>query len=239
VTDPLAPINDLDAFVATRTSWHTLAEHVLAKALWLAEGHIGLRAVDGGVATPKFGEGERALVAGSAIAHEAHDTEVGRAPITTVRAAGELVGVEPGAPTSVYTPTTPLALDAPLPIDPTAAATLGAWFAFGDVVLEQWRATIAADAPSTVQLWPEHFDVGCDDGEGSRATYGASAGDAAIPEPYLYVSVWDAPRIDRADGFWNQSFGAALPYAQLVAAPDPSAAAMAFFAHGRLRLVGA
>ena len=43
---------------------------------------------------------------------------------------------------------------------------------------------------SSSQLWPEHFDLACEIGDadaGTRANYGASPGDAAIPEPYLYV----------------------------------------------------
>ena len=44
------------------------------------------------------------------------------------------------------------------------------------------------------QIWPEHFDLACELGAdaGTRARYGASPGDAAIPQPYLYVGPWDA-----------------------------------------------
>lgn len=240
MTTAVTPIDDLNGFVQTRTSWHILAEHVLAKARWAADGHIGLRASDGGVATPAFGTGERVLLVDTTIVHELHGAVLDRAPITTVGAAADLVGVEPGASPDVYPPTTTFDVEAPLFVEARAAATLGAWFAFGDGVLRQWRSEHDDDSPSTVQLWPEHFDLACDLGDeagGTRANYGASPGDAAIPEPYLYVGPWDTSRIDTSDGFWNQSWGAALPYAQLVAARDPSAAAIAFFAHGRLRLV--
>ena len=58
-------------------------------------------------------------------------------PLTTLRAAGELVGVTPGMPTDVYRPVTPLVLDAPLEIEPDAAAILAGWLALGDQALER------------------------------------------------------------------------------------------------------
>ena len=42
----------------------------------------------------------------------------------------------------------------------------------------------------------------------------------------------------QADPFWNQAWGAALTYAQLVAAPDAPKAARSFLAHGLMRLEG-
>ena len=233
---------DIEAFVRTRATWHVLAEHVLAKARWASDGHIGLRASAGGIATPPFGNGARVRLVGAMVMREVDGSVVGGGAITTVRAAADLVGVDAGAPRDVYAPTTTFDLDEPRFVDPAAAAVLGAWFAFGDAVLAQWRGAADDAAPSLVQLWPEHFDLACDLGDeaaGTRANYGASPGDATIAEPYLYVGPWDTTRIDAGDGFWNQPWGAALPYAQVVAAPDPSAAAMAFFAHGRLRLGGA
>ncbi len=138
-------------------------------------------------------------------------------PITTLRAAGELLGIEPGDPT-VYTPTTPLRPDAPLPIDPVAAAALAAWFRLGASILDEMAATAGPDdAPSTPTLWPEHFDVGLDLGDeapGRRGTFGASPGDAEHAEPYAYVTHWSAVA---EDAFWNDAVfgGASRTYSEL------------------------
>jgi hypothetical protein len=237
----LLAIDDFDAFAATRASWHALAEHVLAKARWTATGRIGLRATPGGFGTPHFGDDQRALVVADTIVREQYG-EGDAAPITTLRAAAEWLRVEPGAPTEVYKPTTPSNFDVPLRVDATAATVLAAWFAFGARTLEDWRAQQATDAPSLVQIWPEHFDLAVDLGNadaGTRANFGASPGDAAIPEPYLYVGPWDTARMTAQDDpFWNQTWGAALTYRQLVAAPDASKAARSFLAHGLMRLEG-
>jgi hypothetical protein len=75
---------------------------------------------------------------------------------------------------------------------------------------------VASDLPagwtqSTVQLWPEHFDVGTGldfgRGEGAGVNLGLSAGDAFSEEPYVYVGPWGDERPGDAD-FWNSSFGA-------------------------------
>ena len=125
-------------------------------------------------------------------------------PVTTLQAAAGVVSLEPGAPTDVYTPTTPLEPDAPLEVDDASARFLGDWFGFGASVLEELRAVVApADAPARVQLWPEHFDLSVELGDeesGRRATFGASPGDAAHPMPYVYVTPWKEPSGD----FWNE-----------------------------------
>jgi len=95
-----------------------------------------------------------------------------------------------------------------------------------------------ADAPSRVQLWPEHFDVSVELGEddpGRRAGDGGSPGDGDHSEPYLYVTPWSDVDGDR---FWNEIHfrGASLPYSQLAAAADPRAAALEFLRQARKRL---
>jgi hypothetical protein len=237
----LLPITDLDTYLTTRSAWHTLAEHVVAKARWAATGKIGLRATVGGFGTPYFGDEQRALIVGDTVVREQYG-DADAAPITTVRAAAAWLGVEAGAPTDVYTPTTALDLDAPLPVDRDAAAVLAGWFHFASRVLEEWRGEHSTDAPSRVQMWPEHFDLSVDLGNadaGTRANFGASPGDGAISEPYLYVGPWDIARMTAQDDpFWNQPWGAALTYRQLVAAPDAGKAARSFLAHGLMRLEG-
>jgi hypothetical protein len=232
----LETITDPQAFATTRASWHAIAEHVLARARWEATGHIGLRADPEGVATPYYGDECRALLTVAGIEREQYG-ERAVAPISTLAAAAAWIGVTLGAPRDVYTPTTPLEPDAPLPIDAGASHLLAKWYAFAHDALHRWRAEHRSDEPSLVQLWPEHFDVAVDLGSvdaGTRANYGASPGDAAIAEPYLYVGPWSMN--GRDDPFWNQPWGAALPYGALCAAPDPTVVAASFLAHGRARL---
>ena len=117
-------------------------------------------------------------------------------------------------------------------VDAAASRALGAWYAFGDSLLERLRAEAEGDdTPSIVQLWPEHFDIAIDMGDeasGSRANYGFSPGDANHDEPYVYVGPWAAERA--AGPLWNaRGFpGAELAYSDLLGAPDPPAAALEF-----------
>ena len=120
----------------------------------------------------------------------------------------------------------------PLPpeVDAAAASALGDFYGFGCSVLEQLRADEVDGEPSTVGLWPEHFDIAIDLGlesAGKRATIGASPGDESHPEPYLYVAPWTA---EVSGEHWNgQGFkGAELGYAELLAAPDQRRAALDF-----------
>jgi hypothetical protein len=88
-----------------------------------------------------------------------------------------------------------------------------------------------------VQLWPEHFDLGCNV-EG--VNFGCSPGDAGHAEPYVYVGPWD--RTGLSGDYWNAPFGAELPYAALLARADSSGdtpgppsqrlAALTFLRHG-------
>ena len=120
----------------------------------------------------------------------------------------------------------------PLDVDPAAATRLADWYALGADVLGQLVADAAAeDAASPVRLWPEHFDIAIELGEeraGRRANYGFSPGDEDHPEPYAYVGPWTA---EVAGDLWGATGfrGAELTYAELLAAPDPRAAALEFF----------
>jgi hypothetical protein len=109
-------------------------------------------------------------------------------------------------------------------------------------VLEAVRAEAArpVDDPSLVQLWPEHFDLGVDlgaEGAGRRGTFGASPGDDAHPEPYLYVTHWSEVPADR---YWNDTAfaGASLSYREIVSAADQRGEALAFLRAGRAVLSG-
>lgn len=228
---------DADVLARTRAAWHTLGEHVLAPARYAANGKIGLRFTRNGFGTPWFAgpESTQLRIEGDNIVRGHLDASAQQLA-TSIASAAAFAMVEPGAPVEVYKPTTALDLDAPLAIDPAAATFLGNWFGFGASVLEELRAeATAVDAPARVQLWPEHFDLSFDTGDDARAargTFGASPGDAAHAEPYLYVTHWsDVP----PNPFWNDEHfdGASLPFAGLVRADDQRSTALRFLRAGR------
>jgi hypothetical protein len=233
----LGPIPCADAFATTRDSWHTLAEHLLCGARHRATGKIGLRFVRGGFGTPFFGGDEEIRIVGGGIVHTIGD-EQQRAPVTTLKNAAVFLRAAIGVPDQLFTATTDGDPVRVLPVDSDAANALAGWYGFATSVLAQLRVDCAAGTPSLVQLWPEHFDVSIDAGDeaaGRRATFGASPGDAEHPEPYLYVSLWQPERADRTDGYWNEPFGASMPYEAILRAPDQRAAALRFFQTGAAR----
>lgn len=208
----------------TRTALHRLAEGVLSKTREHANGKIALRYTHHGFGTPFFGADAQVRVEGVDLVVQ-EGAAARRAPVTTLRAAAELVGA------SLLPPRPALDDDEPLDLDPEGARFLGYWFGFAYSVLEELRAQAGPElAPSRVQLWAEHFDPAVELGaeaEGRRAGFGASPGDEAHAEPYLYVVPWTAP----APGeLWNASAfaGAELPYAELRAARVQRAAALDF-----------
>jgi hypothetical protein len=225
VRGPLGPLPP--DFAVTRVSLHALAERIVAPARHAANGKIGLRYTYRGFGTPFFGDRQVRVEDGDLIAT---DTMLGdrRLRPATLRQAADLVGVPVGAETGVYKPTTPDDPDAPLTIDAVAARAVGDWFGFCASLLEQLRAEAEPDAdkPARVQLWPEHFDLAVDLGpDGARANFGGSPGDDAHPEPYLYIGPWEP----REGAFWNESFGASLPYSAILGGAD----AMEFLRHGK------
>jgi hypothetical protein len=214
------------AYTGTRHSLHALAEHVVAVARHADNGRIGLRFTHHGFGTPYFGDGRQIRVEGARLVVDG----VAHSPATLGEAA-TLAGVRLGMPPDVYPPATPAAPDTYLPLNQAAADALGAWYGFAWSVLEQIRFDARALSPGRVQLWPEHFDAAVDIGDESRrATFGASPGDDAHREPYLYVS----PAQSRTGAFWNDRVfgGASLPYAALLGAQDQRGTALAFFQRG-------
>lgn len=222
------------AFASTRASLHAVAEHVLAAARHRANGKIGLRYTWRGFGTPFFGADRQVRVESGELV-----VDDSRFVLTTLSEAAAAAGTEAGAPLDVFTPTTTLSPDEPLSVGADAAGALGDWYGFCASVLEQLRATASVDeAPARVQLWPEHFDIAVDLGVsdlGRRANYGGSPGDQDHPEPYLYVGPWRGRPVD-GTSYWNESFGASLSYADLLAAPDQREAALSFFERGRVLL---
>jgi hypothetical protein len=214
-----------NTFATTRLALHGVAEHVLAAARFAANGKIGLRFTKAGFGTPFFGEDRQVRVEAGVLV-----VDGATVPLTTLGAAAEATPVPLGAP-PLYRALTPADPDLDLAsvVDPVAAEVLGAWYGFAWAVLEQLRHDAAATAPSRVQLWPEHFDPAVDLGDqaaGSRATYGASPGDEAHDQPYLYVSPW----VKRSGDMWNDNTfqGASLGYDELRQAPDPRQRALEF-----------
>jgi hypothetical protein len=205
-----------------------VAERVIAPARQRANGKIGLRWTLGGFGTPFFGADAQIRVDGVELVI---DTPPGqrRQPLSTVRDSAaaigfDLVGADERRDAS------------PLEIDAAASRFVGDWFGFVTSVLEQLRAEAPPEwEASRVQIWPEHFDAAVEIGNEQaeqRAGLGGSPGDAAHPEPYLYVAPWTARptgELWQASGF----AGAELPYSELLAATDQRAAALEFF---RVRL---
>lgn len=192
---------------ATRGSLHAVAEQLLAGPQHRAQGTIRLRITPGGfgqVAGPWRVEGTDLV--GPDL----------RVPLTgTIADVARAAGFEAGAPTN-YSDHAELAEDAPLAVDPGAAAELADWFARGDAGL---RAFAPDEEPV---LWPEHFDLGIAVDE---VNYGISPGDGGHATPYAYVGPWTK----REGPFWNVSFGSLCAADQL---PDPEAVA-AYFGAGR------
>jgi hypothetical protein len=227
--------------IETRLALHQVAAHVLARRRHAFTGRFGLRAAPGGVATPAFGDDvEVVRISGRHLVVERAGT-VAASPVTTLAAAARLAGVDLTLDFAVGDDT-PAMVDPeePLAVDDAAARALGDWWAFGTTVVDEVVATEpGVAAPTSAQLWPEHFDVGCTvtvDG-GASVNLGASPGDAYEPLPYLYVGPWSDARPGDAS-VWNAPFGAVLRQADLAALPLASRRPRALaFVHQALALL--
>jgi hypothetical protein len=183
--------------VTTRLSLHALAERVISPLRVQATGNeIALEPRPGGFGTPELPEGGWVGVSGTDVVRVDADGAEERAPITALRDAADFVGLDDA--------TTDLG-DDPLEVHAGAVRVLADTWAIGAEVLDAFAASDAED-PSSVHLWPEHFDVAIEAGTeaaGTRATYGVSPGDADHDEPYAYVSPWTAPEETGPATFWN------------------------------------
>ena len=202
---------------STRSGWHRVAEHVLAAGQYAASGTIRLRVAPGGFRTTAGMGGRQLAVEGDRLVVEDGALRRGT-PLTSLRDVAAFAGVAPGLRGS-YSPATSADLDAPLDVDPEAAADLAAWLALGDAALRRFAPGVEP------VLWPEHFDVAI---TVDAVNYGCSPGDEYVADPYLYVGPHRKPA---PDGFWNQPFGAALPAKRVAGVDD----AVAFFEEGRAR----
>lgn len=226
-------------FGPTRDALQRVAVHVLARRRAALVGKFGLRPAPGGVATPAAGpEHEVLRTDGSLLLRERTGveaaTEVLDLSVATLAAAAAFAEVDLAAPFEAGHDTPPVGdVDATLGIDADAAAALGHWYGFGQRAIDATMAERGPTAsPSVAQIWPEHFDLGCDLGTGhGRANLGASPGDGGHPEPYLYVGPW-GPERPGDPAFWNAPFGAVLGHGELLASADPVAHATLFFRRG-------
>ena len=196
----------------------------MAAAQFAAIGRIGLRpSRHPGFATQEF-DGRTLIVRRGVLRDGGRELDLNGA---SLRQAGAFADVTPGVP-DVYTAATPLDLDAPLDINAEAAFGLDVWYFLGNSVLTK----LIADVPeaSTIQLWPEHFDMATDF---SGVNYGASPGDASHPEPYFYVGPWDVDAAKRKHpDFFTDPWGAALHHRDLDR-DEPVKQALAFFQQGK------
>ncbi len=209
--------------VNTRKSLHVLAEHLLAGDLWRQTGRIGLRPIDGGFGQPELlidGERRRLRIDGDRIVVLRGDVEQSER-LSTLASAATFAEVALGAPEGVYTPETALDANVRLDIDAGSVRQLADWFALVAASLEEFRRRHTDDAPTLVQLWPEHFDVAC---SMSEVNFGGSPGDADHELPYLYVAPWSVV----PDGLWNEPWGVSLPWT----AVSDVGSAVAFFEAG-------
>lgn len=218
-------------YVAAREGFHRVGYALVAEARRRNTGKFGLRYTRGGFGTPFFGNDEQVRVQAGVLVHQRGD-DVAVHPITTLRAAADFLGIEPGTAAAEHDSPELGDLDAELGASTETGIFLGEWFGFAWAAIEELRVSPAAIEPERTQLWPGHFDPAIAMGDadaGSKATYGASPGDHGSDEPYLYVGPW--ADVDATDEFWNATgfTGAVLPFADLGAADDPVATALSFF----------
>ena len=227
--------------VETRRALHRLATYVIAPARHQATGKFGLRWVRGGFGTPFFGADKQVRVEGTELVVQ-EAGQVRAAPITTLRAAAELIGSEIDAETAAEHDSPAMGdVDEVLAVDAAAVAYLDTWWGIGTYTLERIRVDRDSVDPSRVQVWPGHFDPAIEVGDDDhRASYGASPGDEATPGPYFYVALWwpDRAGIEPDDPFWNAEGyqGATLPVSSLLDVDDQPGAAIDFYRTARAKL---
>jgi hypothetical protein len=218
------PPSTTSPLIATRDSWHRVAEHVLAAGQFAATGEIRLRPHPGGFATVDGVDGRQLAVVGDRLA-VVDGSSIRSRPLTTLRAAARFAGVELGL-RGTYPPATSADPDTPLRIDRDAARVLADWYALADAALRRFAHDLGETAEPV--LWPEHFDLGI---TVDAVNFGASPGDSAFDDPYLYVGPHEGPT--SVHDFWNTPFGAAVP-AHRIPTTDH---AVAFCSEGRDRVL--
>ena len=223
----------------TRSDLHRTAAHVLGRRRYAVSGHFGLRASPGGIATPAFGpEPETLRVTPECLVREVGNDASGLALAgATLGSLAAFAGADlEGEFSAGAGMPAPGPDDQPLELDAKELAELFSWFDLGWRVLDEVMADRAGEcAASTIQLWPEHFDVGTSltfgDGDGDGVNLGFSPGDAFSDEAYLYLGPWGAAR-PGSPSYWNAPFGAVLLRSQVHGTDD----GLAFLRDGLARL---
>jgi hypothetical protein len=221
-----------------------VATHVLARRRLAASGRFGLRPSPGGISTPAFGDDESLRISGVHLVRERRIDGVMTTTATaidgsTLAELARFVGDDLSGEVSVGHDTPAVGdPDAPIRVTVGDVAVIASWFSTAAIALDAILASAAARAPSSVQLWPEHFDLAVDVAAGSgRVNLGASPGDDFCPEPYVYLGPWGPQRPGDAD-YWNVGFGASHRYEPVRTSSDPTAAMVDFWVRGLALLDG-
>jgi hypothetical protein len=236
--DPFGP--QPDTLRATREALHRLSAYVIAPVRHTATGRFGLRSTPGGHGTPEF-DGRQCRVEGNELIDEVGGAER-RHQIYTLAAAAEFLECSVDAETAAEHDSPEVGdVDESLGIDAASSRYLGAWFEMAFAALHAVAADPESVDASEPQLWPGHFDAAIEVGdEDHRASYGASPGDHAIDEPYLYVSAWwpDKIGLDTTDAFWNAPnfAGSMLKLSDFTTEVDPIDVATNFWRESRNKL---
>ncbi len=223
----------------TRAELHRISTHILARRRFEVGGHFGLRAGPGGIATPAFGpEPEVIRIAAATLVREVGGAALS-APIngSTIRDLADFACADLTKEFSCGDDAPPLGdVTAPLRLEPEELDRIVGWFDLGWRVLDAVASTVPREV-ATIQLWPEHFDIGTTVPlpTGQRTNLGFSPGDSYSEEPYVYVGPW-IPQRPGGGEYWNAPFGAALARSHLAGVPDVEQACIAFIAEGIDRL---
>jgi hypothetical protein len=177
--------------VTTRRSLHALAARVISPLRVQATGNeIALQVRPEGFGTPDLPDGGWIGTAGTQLVCVDGAGDQKAVAITSLRAAARFVGLDEEQAAALP--------DTTLEVHAGASLILAEVWAAGDEALRGFDPTAA------IHLWPEHFDIAIEHGDGdARATYGISPGDDEHTEPYAYVSPWTAPAETGATTFWN------------------------------------
>ncbi len=221
----------------TRSELHRLCTHVLARRRFEVSGHFGLRAIPGGIATPAFGDDPEVLrVASGHLIREVGSASAS-VPIdgASLHELAAFAGTDLDADFSAGADSPPLDdVHRPVRLEAETLDALVDWFDLGARVLDAVTAgTTPGTEVATVQLWPEHFDVGTvvPLADGGHVNLGFSPGDGTVPEPYAYVGPWTAER-PGDPAYWNAPFGAALRRSELRGGAAGEAECVAFMVRG-------
>ncbi len=223
----------------TLADLHRIAAHVMGRRRFEVSGHFGLRASPGGLATPAFGPQPEVLrLAGTALVREVGgDSWSVSIEGSTLAALAQFAGADLAIEFSAGPDTPPLgAADDALSLAPDELDALYGWFDLGWRVLDQALSGLPTpQSRSTVQLWPEHFDVATEVElrPSLGFTLGFSPGDSFSPEPYVYVGPWGDER-PGDPAYWNAPFGAYAPRSLVPGAP----ACLEFLREGVAALAG-